>query len=268
MSKFALNYSPQAAALLMSGAIQIDLFKCADWDGMVSDASKLSPVYVHFPLNLGRDEIGDMDRAELFAERTGTEMINSHLVPYPGVDAYDRACGDLRTLQQRFAGRVVMFENVPYPLTDPLIPREAVSPEFICKLADQTGSGFLLDLAHARIAAIALQIDPFEYISALPVASLRELHVTGVIKLADGGYEDHNPMSDPDWEIFHWAMRQIASRRWPMPKIISCEYGGIGERFIRRSERSVIERDIPRMYQEVRNANAALSRNSDLLTGS
>ncbi len=43
MTRFALNYSPQAADLLRAGQIEIDLFKCPAWPDLIAEAQAAAP---------------------------------------------------------------------------------------------------------------------------------------------------------------------------------------------------------------------------------
>ncbi len=250
--KFALNYSTPAAKLLLQKKITLDLFKCTDWDDMVASALALLPSYVHFPLNVGQGDIGDLDRAADFAKRTGTSLFNTHCRPGIAGDPFQDVIRDLNLVSARFGADCVTTENLPYPMGSHPWAVEGIMPEFLHRVLCATGCGLLLDLAHARMAAEGLGLDPFKYISQLPVTQLRELHVVGVGRDPAGLPLDHSPMSDLDWGLFDWALSEISSGQWRTPEIVSCEYGGEGEIFRKRSDPLVIESQIPRMYHAVR----------------
>jgi hypothetical protein len=57
----AINYSPAAAELVKSGTIHIDLFKTPNWDWLITEASQLCPVTAHFTLDVGNDDLGEVD---------------------------------------------------------------------------------------------------------------------------------------------------------------------------------------------------------------
>ncbi len=85
--KLAVNYSPQAAELLQTGQIVFDLFKTPNWHDMVSDAATILPVYIHFDL-VGDGRLSNVDWSVVddFLARTGTEMVNLHVVSMPDLD--------------------------------------------------------------------------------------------------------------------------------------------------------------------------------------
>lgn len=252
--KFALNYSKPAAKLLEEKKIEIDLFKTTEWDSMIDAASLLRPVYVHFPLKIGADDIGDLDAAEKAANKTNTKYVNAHCATTKGENKYERTLADLKQIVSRFGANRVIFENYPSPMEAFGLAKEAMQPEFLARLVDETGCGMIIDLAHATIAARNHGLNPFDYISSLPVKHIKEIHVTGVATSAKGELEDHAPMTPADWEVFDWALEQITEKKWATPEIISCEYGGDSSTFVKRSNPEIIAKDIPRMYESVKKA--------------
>ena len=262
--KFALNYSPQAAELLRSGDIEIDLFKCPDWPDLIAEAAQLRPVYIHFPLVAGQRNIAKVGLETIagWRSRTETYYVNTHLgarvEDLPDVNDPDVAVAsmlaDVTPLVDCFGADAVMAENVPYPDMYSDKPQIDIEPEVIRRVIESSGCGLLLDLAHARLTAEYMGWDVHEYIEQLPVDRLRELHVTGIGPNQKGQHEDHLPMTDSDWALFEWALAKIHSGAWPTPWVVACEYGGIGPIFDWRSEAAVIAHDIPRMVDLVRTA--------------
>jgi uncharacterized protein len=266
--KFALNYSPEAAALIDEKCIDIDLYKCPDWDDLIATASQHRPVYIHFPLMTAYGREFDLDRVEKLRTQTQTPYINMHLGGRSSLFnvALDETnetyadhlqqviIDDVNKLVAKFGSENIILENLPW---DPVyeIPLIAIRPSFIRHIIETTDCGLLLDLAHARIAAARIKMDVFDYIAQLPLDRLRELHVTGVYD--DSGYlRDHFPMTSEDWKLFEAAMEHIEAGKWRMPEIVACEYGGIGPMFEWRSKREVIAAEIPRMFNAVHAINA------------
>lgn len=260
--KFALNYSPQAAALLAAGAIEIDLYKVADWPAMITEAQAQRPVYVHFPLLAGRGLPDDARLAEIEAmwAATDTPHLNTHLAPHAdqmGVklettSAADTIClidamlRDIWPLVERYGSSRVVLENA---IWDPsyAIPRPVLEPAVIRRVVYETGCGFLLDIAHAVASARYLGIGERDYISALPVDRLRELHVNGV-RFLDGRWHDHYPLTRDDWALTEWVFANIRASVWPAPWGVAFEYGGSGAAFVHRSDPAVIAEQTPRLY--------------------
>ena len=265
---FAINYSSEAAALCAEGRLQVDRFKCPEWPEMIDEAQELRPVAVHFTLKAGRGKTkkADWEQIGRWLEQTGTRYVNIHLEPRPAdyssergsmpVDTTDpahrrqvleRTLDDMWPLVQRFGAKRVIAENAPYRPAGTLL-RPAAETEFVTQVVEQTGCGLLLDISHAMISAHHLGISAQEYMSQLPVKSLRELHFAGVHD-QNGWLQDHLPALPADWEILSWVIERIRAGDWPKPWLLAFEYGGLGEKFANRSEASVIEEQGRRLYQ-------------------
>ncbi len=265
--QFAINYSPQAEALLHAGQIRIDRFKCPDWPDLVATALVSRPAAVHFDLHAGGPEPMpfDADLIDRLAGLTGTPTVNTHLHArasgYPDipVDSTEPAdletigaalLRDVRSLVDRFGRERVIVENAPYLAGQGKVMRACVEPVVIRRVVEETGCGLLLDLSHAWIAAHYLGLERRDYINALPVEHIREIHVTGVHEV-DGRLRDHLALTEPDWIEFEWALGQIAAGVWATPWLIAFEYGGVGIKFEWRSQAEVIAAQAPRLYENV-----------------
>jgi uncharacterized protein (UPF0276 family) len=266
MMKFALNYSPQAVELLQAGAIDIDLFKCPNWEDLVPLAEKHRPVYIHFPFEAGTRPVEEiqMEIVQSWLDRTPTPYVNTHITPiYDNLDdPNDRdevvslVLAGVMPLVERFGAEKVIAENIPYPerkiSNKPLL---SADPQVITRVIEESGCGLLLDIGHARRTAEHLAVDPRLYIEELPVHRLREVHITGLGYHPDEGRRvDHLPMMDEDWLLLEWALEHIRRGDWSEPWVVSCEYGGIGAGFEWRSDIKVIAEQIPRMYAMIKAA--------------
>jgi uncharacterized protein (UPF0276 family) len=261
---FAINYSPQSAELLIQGQIEIDYFKCPDWQWMVAEAQKLRPVAVHFTLTAGDGKIEqtNWEMVDQLLETTGTPFINLHLESrrkdFPGIPldttdpdhrslVYQRMLDDILPVAQRYGPRRVIIENVPYRGGLGKILRPSVEPELIRRLLAETGCGLLLDISHARIASYYMGMDAHEYIRQLPVKQVRELHFTGM-KWIDQKLTDHLEASPADWQALETVLGNLQRKEWSQPWMLAFEYGGIGEAFEWRSDPQVIAEQAPRLY--------------------
>ncbi len=261
--KLAVNYSPQAEALLAEGQIEIDLYKCPDWPEMIGKAAAQRPAYVHFPLMAGRNNIEKVgwEKIEALLNSTTTPFVNTHLAPRASdfkmpLDTTSRAHSeelframvrDIQRLVRRFGEHAVILENANW---DPSyeIPLAVLLPELICRVVNETGCGLLLDLAHARMSAARLGVDEREYIERLPVRYVRELHVTGTqYDSVQARLVDHFPMTASDWALTEWALEEISADEWARPQIVALEYGGIGPGFGWRSKSEVLALEVPRL---------------------
>ena len=271
--RFAVNYSPQAAALLQENSIAFDLFKCPDWPEVVETARQYRPVYVHFPLmtRLKTLQTARWTKIEAFLSVTDTQYINIHVAPhtsdFPGMpqDTCDPKWQEkveesvivaLQWVIERFGRENIILENVPWDLDpDYLIPRPVIEPGFMNRLITETGCGFLLDTAHARISAFYLGLDQIDYLNEMPTSHLKEIHITGTTDSKEYGcLIDHFGMTEEDWALAIYTMDQISTGTWPQPEIVALEYGGVGPLFDWRSKPEVLATDVPKLFNLVQTA--------------
>ena len=260
--QFALNYSLPAAKLVKEGKIEIDLFKSPEWEETVQEASQLAPVYVHFKLRAGRHNVEEVGLRCIrhFLESTATVFVNTHFAPLASLTgeppdeevAVEAAKEDLQILSRHFGIDRIIVENIPWL---PISQHESTivaSAAVISRVIKESGAGLLLDIAHARLAAESAGVTAQDYILALPVSRLREMHVTGIGPHPLGGRIDHKPMTDEDWRLFEWVLSQIEARVFAVPAMVTCEYGGIGAPFAEDSSEKILLEQIPRMYKAVK----------------
>lgn len=288
-TEFAVNYSPALARLAAEKRVVFDRFKCPAWPDLLAEARQAGPVYIHFPFSVGggagyvtndeKKSALDMEwLADLLAQ-TGTPYINTHLVSpaalYPGIAQDSRAAADMRRvldgalrdlepLIARFGARRVLVENVvnEYGWLD-----LCAIPETLNRLLEESGCGFLFDLSHARIAAANFQRDARAYAAEMPLAQLRELHITGLQTLEGNLLElvrasgdpfdwaatmrgkliDHLPMQPADWPELAWGLDEIAAGRWAQPWVAAFEYGGVGPFWEQVTDPAVYLEQLPKM---------------------
>src|SRR5680860_1391303 len=264
--RLAINFSPQAAELLDSGTIELDVFKVPDWDELIAEAERYRPVYVHFPHQIGAaHERPELTRAAELMAATGTKALNVHVAPsserFPDLavgDAGDDAVAavvdglvvDLTPACERFGAEAVLAENLIYRGDGHGMLRAGVEPAALHALVERTGCGFLLDVSHARISAATLGLDPWAYLDALPVQALQELHFSGV-NLLDGSLRDHLPFNEDDWKFVDGVVGRVKGGAWAAPTTVTFEYGGVGPVFSWRSDIDIIAEQLPRLREKV-----------------
>jgi uncharacterized protein len=259
--KFAVNYSAPLVRLLAEGAIQIDLIKIPDWEGMLEEASAFGDITIHFDLEVGLGNTfqADFSRIRTLMERTFTPHVNTHLVTPRQLNPdnpqeMDQINALWREEIQLMTGQLgpgaVALEHHPYTLANPNI-RPAADPQVFSRVIQDTACMLLLDLAHARITADTLQVNVRDYIRAMPLDRLVEMHITG-IKTHSGVLTDHFELGVEDWTTLTWALEQIRSGTWRPPEIIAFEYGGIGSTFVWRTNHDVLKSQVPVLYDMVR----------------
>lgn len=256
--KFALNYSSPAVELLEAGEIEIDYIKFPDWPDLVEQAGHYRPAVVHFTLAAGNNTLADADwgLVERLLAQTETRYVNLHF--YPSVQAHgseqpavEAALTDIQGVARRFGAENVILENLPWPMPKGDLPLAAAEPAVLTRVVRESGCGLLLDLAHAWITARNTQQDEQQFLSALPVECIRELHLTGVDWHA-GQLCDHLAMTAPDWAGLDWVAAQVREGNWPEPGYLTFEYGGVGEVFAWRTDREVIRSQAPRIVKAIR----------------
>lgn len=117
-------------------------------------------------------------------------------------------------------GMEVILENVPARYSDRTKDFLA-SPEFITRVINETDSGFLFDIGHARAATDALKIPFDEYVSRLPMNRLIEIHLSGVYRASDGKvWALHQKMNDEDYIFLKEILKKCSTLQ-----IVTLEYG-------------------------------------------
>ena len=295
--KFAVNYSEPLADLWQNGRVTLDRFKCPAWPDVVAKAQTLHACYVHLPLKVGqgvgyaidteKKQAADWHRLEKLVTQTDTPFINLHLVAetavYPDLPpdtthpthlarVIENMVRDVTAVVKRFGADRVIVENINDHT--PAHLHATFLPEVITAVVEATGCGLLLDLSHARLAAHYLGLDARDYIAALPVTAVREIHVTGIqpldaywldrLQAAGASLDkwgvspeqlvDHLPMVDADWEFLGWVMAEIEAGRWQRPFIIAFEYGGVGPIWSDLTDSDSLAEQLPRMYDLIKGA--------------
>ncbi len=258
--QFAVNYSSPLIRLIKKNKIKVDLIKCPDWEGMLHEARPYGKITIHFGLDVGLGKTFNVDfkRMRWFEEHTDTPHFNTHLVTPRNFDITSEIelqninalwRQEIELMIENFGASRVALEHFPFTSANQHIQYAADSNTF-SKVIQDTGCMLLLDLAHARITADTLGVDVKDYIMNLPLDRLVEMHVTGV-KKHNGVLTDHFPLDHKDWKIFGWAIDQIKSGKWRKPKIVAFEYGGVGEVFAWRTNKDIIQNQVPKIYNAV-----------------
>lgn len=261
MIKFAVNYSRPLVRLINEGAITIDLIKCPDWEGMLSEAQCFGDITIHFDLEvgLGNTANADFSRIKALMEKTFTPHVNTHLVTPRQFDPKNKAelrqintvwRNEIQHMIDHLGANAVALEHHPFTDANYHI-QPATDTKIFSQVIEDTGCMLLLDLAHARITANTLGVDVSNYIGALPVDKLVELHITG-IKKHSGVLTDHFELGDEDWSVFKRALDEIKAGKWRTPEIVAFEYGGIGQTFVWRTKYEVLKTQVPKLYKMVR----------------
>lgn len=252
------------------------------------------PVYVHFPLIAGAGigdaldcETGkpaDWCRVEGILNGTDSFHVNVHLSPERGFFPQLRARGltaaemddlaaamltDLLAVVRRFGAERVAAENDPAFEGYNFV--EMLEPGIITRLVEEAGCGLLLDVAHTCISAPFLGMTAQEYMEALPVGRLREMHLSGTRLLEGevlerfqraapeyagraGQMHDHFAMSAGDWALAEWAVGRVLdpASGWGRPRAVALECGGFGSIFEEFVGEADLREMLPRLERLVK----------------
>jgi uncharacterized protein (UPF0276 family) len=141
------------------------------------------------------------------------------LLPLPYTEEALRHVSQRILQTQDYLQRQILIENV----SSYLQYRHSTIPEqeFVADVAARTGCGILLDVNNIYVSAINHDFDPLAYLHAIPVATVREIHLAGfAVNHYDDGdiLIDHHgaPVAEPVWDLYGEALRRFG----PTPTLI------------------------------------------------
>lgn len=147
----------------------------------------------------------------------GMVRIRKYGMPFPRLSHQIMTQRLIRRIEQikQGLGKPVILENM---LGFPKFTIEA-DPSRITAICEATGCDLLLDLGHARCAADNLNMDIHEYLSALPLHRIQQIHVHSPRIGRWNKLEDiHEPMQSIDYDLLKWVLKRCR------PQIITLEY--------------------------------------------
>ena len=114
---------------------------------------------------------------------------------------------------QTALGRQMLLEN---PATYLLFAESTIEETaFLAEVVQRTGCGLLLDVNNVFVAATNHNLDPRDYIARLPLAAVREIHLSGHSDDVDelGApllIDSHDtPVKDPVWALYQTVLDRI-----------------------------------------------------------
>lgn len=236
--KLACNGSHDLFDLLREGMVDVDYIKLGGFGGfdeMFSIACPLRPVLLH---GLGYNEctgtpdmsIVDMERANNLIAQCGSPHYALHMGIQnkgmrPGMsdeDIHRRMVENVNWFKKSISVPL-LIENPPDSPTDrtvyDLYPFH--DADKVTRLVRETGICFLLDIAHAGVTAKFRGWDLYDYLSALPLDVVREIHVVGTGVDEEGYPKDtHSHLEDADYKLLEWVLAKTN------PDVVTLEYGG------------------------------------------
>lgn len=131
----------------------------------------------------------------------------------------------LRTIRKvkQSLGIPLVVENFPY-YTWWRHYKLGSDPGFISEICETGDCGFLLDISHAQCSAWHFHMDIRDYLAALPIQRVREIHLAGSIIRPEGLRDAHTALNPTDYLILEEVLRRAD------PEFITLEYGGMPDR--------------------------------------
>lgn len=186
------------------------------------------PLSIHgVGLSLGGPEPpsrGDLDARRALIDRYEANCFSEHLawsglpgqylndllpLAYTG-ESRDRVVNHVDATQQAL-GRRILIEN---PATCITFASSTLSePQFIAEIVRRCGCGLLLDVNNIVVSAINHGFDPLEYLRALPLDAVEEVHLAGHTLTTDRhgvplAIDTHDgPVQQTTWQLFDCALR-------------------------------------------------------------
>ena len=132
---------------------------------------------------------------------TGQNQVNLHdLMPLPYTqEAVNHVAARIREVQD-FLGRQLVIENVSSYVT--YREDEMTEWDFIAQITKAADCHLLLDVNNVYVSARNHGFDPMDYINAIPIEAVRQLHLAGHTDYGTYVVDTHDqPVPDPVWDL-------------------------------------------------------------------
>jgi uncharacterized protein len=142
---------------------------------------------------------------------TGIAGRNMHdLLPLPYTEeALANVVERVRTVQD-VLGRRILLENVSSYVT--YRDSQVSEWEFLREIAQRADCLLLLDVNNIYVSSVNHEFDPLEYLQAIPVDRVQQIHLAGHENHGDYLIDTHDhPVPDPVWELYDAAVRRFGS---------------------------------------------------------
>jgi len=244
MSKTELEYIFRVISLAANGytdlydlltdqKVPIEYIKCplsTNSRDEVNRALAYRPVVLHCwgppGYSATRPEIPEPKLLQELSRLSDAPFVSVHLDYLPQLDGELDPLGLIARVHEMvkrlrdLTEKEILLENVPwYPWTDR--PRISVDPSFIDDIVENTGAGLLLDLAHAQVAAWHQSLPVEDYVMALPLEQVREIHISGPRMSEEGLRDRHMSLRETDSAILELVLEET-----PNLELITSEYSG------------------------------------------
>lgn len=256
MLRLLCNYSPVLLDMVRSREVHLDGFKLSREETFEQDLELIDgtrPAFLHWNHLPGREI--DWARFGPWLRRTQQGAVNLHVMVAPDTpeDAWHQQVDDAIELFKHqvhthlAAGVSIIIENVPYNGDGG--PRyQLANAKYLAALCKRHNVAFLLDIAHARVAAANFEQSIHSYLSELPLEQVWEIHVNGP-RVVHGRLKDqHEEMTEVDYDLTRWVLERTRAQQ------LTLEYGGTGEVFTHKTDPQALKRQLDRLHALVMSA--------------
>ncbi len=162
-----------------------------------------------------------LDRIKTLIERYQPSLVSEHLswssvggrylndlLPLPYTEAALRHVSTRIQQVQDYLGRQILIENLSSYLqfSTSTIPEW----EFITAVAQHSGCGILLDVNNVYVNACNHGFDAGDYLHAIPVSAVGEMHLAGHTDEGDCLIDTHSrPVAPAVWALYEQAVRRF-----------------------------------------------------------
>jgi uncharacterized protein (UPF0276 family) len=142
---------------------------------------------------------------------TGTNDLNLHdLLPLPYTEETLRHVVSRVEEAQERLGRRILLENVSSYLS--YKQSEMTEWEFIRELVARADCLLLLDVNNIYVSSVNHAFDPLEYLRAIPVERVQQMHLAGHSKVGDYLIDTHDhPIVEPVWSLYRAAVERFGN---------------------------------------------------------
>jgi hypothetical protein len=142
---------------------------------------------------------------------TGVAGRNTHdLLPLPYTEeALEHVVGRVRAVQD-FLGRRILLENVSSYVA--FRDSRLTEWEFLREVAERADCLILLDVNNIYVSAVNHEFDAREYLDAIPVDRVQQIHLAGHENHGDYLIDTHDhPVPDPVWALYAAAVGRFGA---------------------------------------------------------
>jgi len=240
--KYACNFSKELMELLSVEPDVCDYIKIGDFGpskAYMDQCFQLKPLLIH---GFGWFERGGMADTSMMDFHYMNKRLARFKTPYLGMHAmafrkdiaiYPDTLKHMIAIFNEVKDKIaceLLFENMDYSMeySYETTVKETVMPDFYSRLADSCQLKMLLDTSHALVSAYQLQMNIYDYLEALPLDRVREIHISGSFKHKHKGYMDvHGVMTEEDREIISFLARHPKICNSDVLQMITLEYGSV-----------------------------------------